>query len=324
MICKEILWAKAHFGRSLNNHGLKAVVIDNEAYKDFSPKRFCMIKGLFLRICLGATILPLSLTLTGQIKGFNKVKWVSEKIAPGIVWKSSHTFLEDTVPQNINLLIINTNKRKISLLYNPKQNIPVSKQASSVNALAAVNAGFFSIKDGGSVTYIRENGIIVDSDTSQIWVRLNNMNGSVLIDYTGHLFIHGVMPNSWYDSHAEYRDALITGPLLLKDEKKALLPETSLVITKHPRTSIGIINNHKILLLTLDGRTNQATGMTLLQLTDLMISLRCKDAVNLDGGGSTTMWIRGKPFSGVVNMPCDNKLFDHEGERAVSDILIIK
>jgi len=45
--------------------------------------------------------------------------------------------------------------------------------------------------------------------------------------------------------------------------------------------------------------------------------------VTLDGGGSTTMWIQGKPFKGVVNMPCDNKKFDHEGERAVSDIIVI-
>jgi hypothetical protein len=36
------------------------------------------------------------------------------------------------------------------------------------------------------------------------------------------------------------------------------------------------------------------------------------------------MWVSGKPFNGVVNMPCDNKKFDHEGERKVSDIFIIK
>ena len=64
--------------------------------------------------------------------------------------------------------------------------------------------------------------------------------------------------------------------------------------------------------------------MTLDELTDLLLDNHCKDAVNLDGGGSTTMWISGKPFNGVVNMPCDNKIFDHEGERAVSDILIIR
>jgi len=64
--------------------------------------------------------------------------------------------------------------------------------------------------------------------------------------------------------------------------------------------------------------------MTLSELSELMLLLRCRDAVNLDGGGSTTMWINGKPFNGIVNMPCDNKKFDHEGERAVSDILVIR
>jgi exopolysaccharide biosynthesis protein len=95
------------------------------------------------------------------------------------------------------------------------------------------------------------------------------------------------------------------------------------VINRHPRTTIGLKNTRKAVLLTLDGRTGEAAGMTLKELAHLMTLLRCHDAVNLDGGGSTTMWIRGKPFNGVVNMPCDNKKFDHEGERAVSDILII-
>ena len=70
--------------------------------------------------------------------------------------------------------------------------------------------------------------------------------------------------------------------------------------------------------------TNEAAGMTMDELADLMKLLRCRDAVNLDGGGSTTMWIRGKPFNGIVNMPCDNRKFDHEGERSLSDILIIR
>ena len=64
--------------------------------------------------------------------------------------------------------------------------------------------------------------------------------------------------------------------------------------------------------------------MTLDELTDLMLSLKCRNAVNLDGGGSTTMWIRNEPYNGIVNMPCDNKKFDHEGIRAVSDIVIVR
>ena len=127
-----------------------------------------MDKKIFIKKIPGYYLyLTFPFPLSGQIKGFNKVRWDREKIAPGLVWKSSHTLLEDTVLQNINLLIINTNKRNISIFYNPKQNIPVSKQAAAADALAAVNAGFFNIKDGGSVTYIRSNGLIVDSDTAK-------------------------------------------------------------------------------------------------------------------------------------------------------------
>ena len=262
--------------------------------------------------------------LFSQIRDFNKIKWDRERLAPGLIWKSSHTFLEDSIPQNINILMVNLHKRNVSVLYNPKENIPTSKQASGAKAIAAINGGFFNIKDGGSATYIKTAGGISDADSAKQWVKNSNMTGSILIDNKGHVSISRHMPNSWYDSHSEFPDILVTGPLLLKDRTKALLPETSLVITKHPRTSIGLVSKHKILLVTLDGRTADAQGMTLLKMTDLMLSLRCKDAVNLDGGGSTTMWIYGKPFNGIVNMPCDNKKFDHEGERAVSDILIIK
>ena len=283
-----------------------------------------MKRASTFRICLFITLVVFTHGLNGQINGFKKIHWEQEKIAPGLTWKSSHTVLYDSVPQNINILIINLHKREILLSYNPEKNIVVSKQAAAAGALATVNAGFFNIKNGGSATYIKTGGLIVDTDTAKKWKRNLNMTGSVLVDKNGNVTIEKAETNSWYDSHPEYAEVLVTGPLLLTGKEKMQLPSTALVINKHPRTSIGKRGNHKIILVTLDGRTDQAIGMTLGELTDLMISLRCKDAVNLDGGGSTTMWISGKPFNGIVNMPCDNKKFDHEGERAVSDILIIK
>jgi exopolysaccharide biosynthesis protein len=166
--------------------------------------------------------------------------------------------------------------------------------------------------------------MVVDSDTASKWKRLQNMNGSVVIDNEGDVHIIGVKDNLYYDSEKEYRDALITGPQLVHDKTRATLPQTSLVIARHPRSSIGTVGKHKVILLTLDGRTDQAYGMTLVQLADLMLLLKCNEAVNLDGGGSTTMYVKGKPYGGVVNMPCDNKKFDHEGERAVSNLIIVK
>jgi exopolysaccharide biosynthesis protein len=66
-----------------------------------------------------------------------------------------------------------------------------------------------------------------------------------------------------------------------------------------------------------------AEGLNLAELTFLAKILDCKDAINLDGGGSTTMYVKGQNEDGVVNYPCDNKQFDHKGERAVSNVVMI-
>lgn len=125
--------------------------------------RYYLITLLFILL---ATVSNLS----GQTIHFNRIKWKSEKIAPGLIWKTSHTVLNDTIPQNINILIINVHRREISLSYNPTKNTIVSKQAAAMRTLAAVNAGFFNIKDGGSVSYIKTGGLIVDADTAKKWI----------------------------------------------------------------------------------------------------------------------------------------------------------
>jgi len=68
-----------------------------------------------------------------------------------------------------------------------------------------------------------------------------------------------------------------------------------------------------------DGRTSAGDGMTCEQTAQLMIDLGAVDAVNLDGGGSTTMVVRDCWIGDVVNHPSDNGEADHHGERSVSD-----
>ena len=46
-----------------------------------------------------------------------------------------------------------------------------------------------------------------------------------------------------------------------------------------------------------------------------------KDALNLDGGGSSTLWT--KP-AGVVSHPYDNRRFDHYGQRSVPNIVVVR
>ncbi|MCP4726136.1 MAG: phosphodiester glycosidase family protein, partial [bacterium] len=60
-----------------------------------------------------------------------------------------------------------------------------------------------------------------------------------------------------------------------------------------------------IFLITVDGRRpGHSIGMSLYELSEFMLELGCEEAMNLDGGGSTTMWINGKirnrPSDGIV------------------------
>jgi hypothetical protein len=73
----------------------------------------------------------------------------------------------------------------------------------------------------------------------------------------------------------------------------------------HPRTAAGITADNKLILTTIDGRqTGFSEGMTNAEVANLLIEFNVVDAINLDGGGSTTMVIA-NPAAQVVNSPSD-------------------
>ncbi len=85
---------------------------------------------------------------------------------------------------------------------------------------------------------------------------------------------------------------------------------------RHPRTMIGNDADGTIWLVTVDGRQPQTSvGMTLVELRAFAHRLGLFNALNLDGGGSTTMWVKGR----VVNRPSDAA-----GPREVSDALVVR
>lgn len=88
----------------------------------------------------------------------------------------------------------------------------------------------------------------------------------------------------------------------------------SFVETRHPRTAVAKLKDGKFLMITVDGRTESSGGIGLQDLAEYLLSLGATDAMNLDGGGSTTMFVDGK----VVNHPSDK-----EGERKVSDAILV-
>jgi hypothetical protein len=84
---------------------------------------------------------------------------------------------------------------------------------------------------------------------------------------------------------------------------------------RHPRTLVGTTADNTIWLVAVDGRQpERSVGMTLIELRALARRLGLVNALNLDGGGSTTMWVQGQ----VVNKPSDPT-----GPRKVSDALLV-
>jgi hypothetical protein len=89
----------------------------------------------------------------------------------------------------------------------------------------------------------------------------------------------------------------------------------SAFLGRHPRTMFGIDRDGYAWLVTVDGRQpDTSAGMTLVELQRLARRIGLTDALNLDGGGSTTMVVAGN----VVNHPSDPT-----GARTVSDVLLV-
>lgn len=88
------------------------------------------------------------------------------------------------------------------------------------------------------------------------------------------------------------------GPWILKDGKEFIDLEAegmgaSFSKTKHPRTAVGTTAEGRLMLVTVDGRQTISEGISLPDLSALMKRLGCVNAINLDGGGSTTMAVKG-------------------------------
>ncbi len=104
--------------------------------------------------------------------------------------------------------------------------------------------------------------------------------------------------------------ALGGGPILLEAGES---PEWRSQLPRHPRTALGWNDEH-FFMVVVDGRQEPlSVGMTYPELAALMKRLGCAYAMNLDGGGSSTLWLDGH----IMNSPSDGR------ERRVANSLIV-
>ena len=253
----------------------------------------------------------------------------TELLAQGLKHYHLRTEPDQKSVQNIQIITLETNllsqSFNIDRIHSDKLFFATSDKAEEHEALAAINGGFFDVVKGGSISFIEYNNQSVAIRSKRIEIKQNtkqNINGALIFTQTGDLLIERAKPDSKYLDSNEEKWVLLAGPLLLKDGKKTELLDNSFVNKRHPRTIVAKTEDD-ILFITIDGRHKEASGMNLLELQDYLINLGTIDAINLDGGGSTTMWIDTQTQYGVVNCPSDNKKFDHLGERKVANAILI-
>ena len=87
---------------------------------------------------------------------------------------------------------------------------------------------------------------------------------------------------------------------------------------RHPRVAVAVTEFNHFIMFVVDGRNKYSKGMNANELTRFLVKhFNPQYALNMDGGGSSTLCVKGEGDSktNVVNYPCDNDRYDHDGQR---------
>lgn len=242
--------------------------------------------------------------------------WQVTGLQKGIVCRKASLPSLYGVPQRISILEITPKHYKFDILVHQSME-ETSKAARRSGAVAAINGSYFNMKTGVSVCYLRKDKVVVD--TTEAGTLATVSNGAVFIE-KGKLKL---LPWGKLDEKAcrlKKGAILSSGPLMLLDGKACDLSDCNrkFVNTKHPRSAVVLTKDKKVLLIVVEGRRKgTAEGINIPELTHMIRVLGGKDALNLDGGGSSTLWSASLSNGGLVNTPSGS------AERKVANSLCV-
>lgn len=228
--------------------------------------------------------------------------------------------------------------------YSPKHFKTIIAQPEKLTRLSAtakanggdfgVNAGYWDVRIDQPSTFLKLNNehiaVTADFEKERVDGLVCVGKKKIVLDYCK------AGEEKAYDK--KYKNILAAGPVLIDEGKsidhdaytKGMVDNAGgkpvgafyTYTQRHPRTAIGTDKQGNVYLVVVDGRSKgNAEGVTITELTKICAWLGMCDAINLDGGGSSSMWTAEE---GTVSYPCRNKKFDHEGERKVSSCVIVK
>ena len=195
-----------------------------------------------------------------------------------------------------------------------------SQIAKEYNAIAAINGGGFTDKSSNSKaiwtgTGAFPEGVVIENG-QVVYPKEGIKNTTKILGHIAGITYDGLLLVGNYSLkdliQKNIRDAIVYGPPLIMNG----IPQSDINNQgTAPRTAIGQRADGSILFLVADGRQLLKVGATIQDIQNIMIQENAINAINLDGGASTTMYYEGQ----VLNNPSDKF-----GERPIPTIFYVK
>lgn len=284
----------------------------------------------------------LSTTSTAKPVLQDTTGWRIDTLSPGFIRYNYTRYHEPyTSAQIVNVLEVDLASGEYELVMGnvfPEDSLSAVAEINQ-QALAAINGTYYElVENGQSSSFFKadnevKTSVTIPADHKLFWKH----EGAFYYDATKKQMGIAYGDNTSY-TQMPYANIISGSPMLIFDYKpvgetfaksqdKPLEqldyehPDRHQGV-RHPRTAIATVDQNRVLLITVDGRhTGRSAGMSAKELTQFIQKyFNPAYALNLDGGGSTTMWIKGE---GVVNYPTDNKRFDHYGQRRIRNYIMV-
>ena len=257
-----------------------------------------------------------------DLKDWNAAGWKWQEVGDGAEYAYAQFPFRGSM-QSISMVRYPSAKRETAFVHAPGELASTTDTlAIRENARIALNGSYFNMRRLIPHTFFSIDGEVFGQTPATGESRSNGV--LAIKDREGHKLEILQYDSTKVESYrTEYYSALASGPVLrLGGVAPSIDLGSSFNYMRHPRTFMGWDENGMVYMVVVDGRfPGQADGMSIPELAAVTRILGLKDAINLDGGGSSTLWT---DKTGIINFPYDNRKFDHEGARKVPNIVIVK
>lgn len=317
---------------------------------DSMKKVFIIIIGLLAVVGAGAQETYLHDASAADSAAFVNAEWQITELEKGAQAMYAQVPMFNSV-QSICVVKYPAKNFNTEILHRPGESADKpSVIGKETGASFALNGGYFHVKERIPSVYLRKGKEQLGYTHPTELYRVNGMMGfkdgkgrKPMIDMAQDSTVYDAVSKGWKSAMASGPMLLVDGGIIVpvfmgdkadgenvaamkKEQKEGSKIRTHYTSAqfydrRHPRAAYGIDDKGNVYLIVIDGRfKGQADGASIYETAFICRMLGMTQAINLDGGGSSTLWTK---QTGVINHPYDNKKFDHEGERKVPNLILV-